>query len=143
MLHTLIGTKAVYAATSGSFGARVKFRRRKPSVLVALLVTLLKCRPESRSSVTVISKYIAEETFSKTWLFQIQGIIIDNLLNSGRNKRPPPPPPPHKRLKPAVVCQLKFDVKYGDVLVYSSYPSLNELSSPLQHAPIPSLPAFP
>ena len=88
---------------------------------------------------TVISKYLAEETFSKTWLFQIQGIIIDNLLNSGRNKRPLL----HKRIKPAVVCQLKFDVRYGDVLFYSSYPSLNELSSPLHHAPIPSLPAFP
>ena len=32
MLHTLIETKAWFAATLVSFGARVKFRRRKPSV---------------------------------------------------------------------------------------------------------------
>ena len=49
-------TKAWYAATLVSFGARVKFRRRKPSVLVALLVTLLRCWPQSRSSVIVIPK---------------------------------------------------------------------------------------
>ena len=36
-------TKALYAATLVSFGARVKFRLRKPSVLVALMVTLLMC----------------------------------------------------------------------------------------------------
>ena len=63
-------------ATLVSFGARVEFQRRKPSVLVALLVTLLICWPQSRSSVTVIHKYFAEETFYKTWLFRYQSWII-------------------------------------------------------------------
>ena len=38
-----IFSPSVYAATLFSLGAKVKFRRGKPNVLVALLVTLLMC----------------------------------------------------------------------------------------------------
>ena len=69
--YSLGRIRGLYAAALVSLGAKAIFLRRKPIVLVALLVISLICWHHSRSSVIWTPKYLAEETFSKTWLCNV------------------------------------------------------------------------
>ena len=61
-------TKVLYATSFVLLGAKGKFLRRKPSVLVALEEISETCWPQSMLSVMVIPRYFADWTFSKVWL---------------------------------------------------------------------------
>ena len=61
-------TKVLYATSLELLGAKAKFLRRKPSVLVALEEISETCWPQSMLSVMVIPRYFADWTFSKVWL---------------------------------------------------------------------------
>ena len=61
-------TKVLYATSLGLLGAKAKFLRRKPSVLVALEEISETCWPQSMLSVMLIPRYFADWTFSKVWL---------------------------------------------------------------------------
>ena len=53
-------TKVLYATFLVLFGAKAKFLRRKPSVLVALEEISEMCRPQSILSEIVIPRYFAD-----------------------------------------------------------------------------------
>ena len=57
-------TKVLYATYLVLLGAKAKFLRRKPSVLVALEEISETCWPQSMLSVMVITRYFADWTFS-------------------------------------------------------------------------------